>query len=146
MKAGEGKVKKTFEELVSKEYQCHAKVFLKSEFYRLPKHQPWDYTINLKSDIPETLKMKVYPMLINEQKTLNQFIQENLEKDYIVSSKSPIASPVFFIKKKTGDLRLIQDYQKLNSIIVKNCYLLPLALDIVNKLQDAKIFTKFDIC
>jgi hypothetical protein len=56
-----------------------------------------------------------------------------------------MASPIFFVKKKTGDLRLIQDYQKLNSITVKNHYLLPLALDIINKLQNAKIFTKFDI-
>jgi hypothetical protein len=63
--------------------------------------------INLKSDASEILKMKVYPMPINEQKTLDQFIQENLEKGYIVSSKSPIALPVFFVKKKTGDLRLI---------------------------------------
>jgi hypothetical protein len=28
---------------------------------------------------------------------------------------------------------------------VKNCYPLPLSLDIINKLQDAKIFTKFDV-
>jgi hypothetical protein len=57
-----------------------------------------------------------------------------------------MASPVFFVKKKTGDLRLIQEYWKLNSITVKNRYPLPLAMDIVNKLRDAKIFTKFDIC
>jgi hypothetical protein len=85
-------------------------------------------------------------MPINEQKTLNQFIQENLEKGYIIPSKSPMALPVFFVKKKTGDLRLIQDYWKLNSITVKNRYPLPLAMDIVNKLRDAKIFTKFDVC
>jgi predicted aspartyl protease len=145
IKAGEGKVKKTFEELVPKEYQCHAKVFLETESHRLPKHQPWDHTIDLKPDAPEILKTKVYPMPINEQKTLDQFIQENLEKGYIIPSKSPMASPIFFVKKKTGDLRLIQDYRKLNSITVKNRYPLPLAMDIVNKLWDAKIFTKFDV-
>jgi hypothetical protein len=57
-----------------------------------------------------------------------------------------MTSPVFFIKKKTGDFRLIQNYWKLNSITVKNRYSLPLAMDIVNKLWDAKIFTKFDVC
>jgi hypothetical protein len=57
-----------------------------------------------------------------------------------------MALSIFFVKKKTGNLRLIQDYQKLNSITVKNCYLLLLALDIINKLQNAKIFTKFDVC
>jgi hypothetical protein len=57
-----------------------------------------------------------------------------------------MTSPVFFIKKKTSDFRLIQNYRKLNSITVKNRYSLPLAMDIVNKLWDAKIFTKFDVC
>jgi hypothetical protein len=146
MKAGEGKAKKTFEELVLKKYQRYAKVFSETESHRLSKHQPWDHTIDLKPDAPETLKTKVYPMPINEQKTLDQFIKENLEKGYIVPSKSPMALPVFFVKKKTGDLRLIQDYRKLNSITVKNRYPLPLLLDKINKLRDAKIFTKFNVC
>jgi hypothetical protein len=57
-----------------------------------------------------------------------------------------MASSVFFVKKKNGELRLIQDYQKLNNITIKNCYPLSLATDIINQLQNAKIFTKFDIC
>jgi hypothetical protein len=146
MKAGEGKVKKTFEELISKEYQHHAKVFSETKSHRLPKHQSWDHMIDLKPNALETLKTKVYSMPINKQKTLDQFIQENLKKGYIVPSKSPMASLISFVKKKTGDLRLIQDYRKLNSIMVKNCYPLPLAMDIVNKLRDARIFTKFDVC
>jgi hypothetical protein len=50
MKADEGKVKKMFEELVPKEYQCHAKVFSETESHRLPKHQSWDHIINFKPD------------------------------------------------------------------------------------------------
>ena len=84
-------------------------------------------------------------MPINEQEALNQFLDENLAKGYIVPSKSPMASPVFFVKKKDGKLRLIQDYRKLNDITVKNRYPLPLASDIINKLKGAKIFTKFDV-
>jgi hypothetical protein len=110
VEVSKGKAKKMFEELVPKKYQCHSKVFLESKSYRLSKHQFCDYTIDLKPDTPETLKTKVYSMPINKQKTLDQFIQENLEKGYIISSKSLMALPVFFIKKKTGDLRLIQDY------------------------------------
>jgi hypothetical protein len=56
-----------------------------------------------------------------------------------------MASPVFFVKKKNGELRLIQDYWKLNNITIKNCYPLLLAADIINRLQNAKIFTKFDV-
>jgi hypothetical protein len=56
-----------------------------------------------------------------------------------------MASSVFFVKKKNGELRLIQDYRKLNDITIKNRYPLPLAADIINQLQNAKIFTKFDV-
>lgn len=56
-----------------------------------------------------------------------------------------MVSLVFFVKKKNGELRLIQDYRKLNELTVQNWYPLPLATDIINKLKGAKIFTKFDI-
>ena len=143
--ANEAKLKKTFEQMVPQEYHSHAKVFSEQESHRLPKAQPWDHTIDLKPDAPETLKSKVYPMPLNEQAALDEFIEENLQKGYIVPSKSPMASPVFFIKKKDGKLRLIQDYRKLNDITIKNRYPLPLASDIINRLKDAKIFTKFDV-
>jgi hypothetical protein len=71
VEAGKGKVKKTFEELVSKEYQCHAEVFSETKSQRLPKHQPWNHMINLKPNTPKTLKTKVYLMPVNEQKTLD---------------------------------------------------------------------------
>ena len=131
--------------MVPKEYHRHAKVFSEEESHRLPKPQPWDYTIDLKPDAPETLRSKVYPMPLNEQEELDRFIKENVEKGYIVPSKSPMSSPVFFIKKKDGKLRLIQDYRKLNEITIKNTYPLPLASDIINKLKGAKVFTKFDV-
>ena len=144
-KANESKAKRTFEEMVPEEYRKYTKVFSEVESQRLPEHQPWDHTIDLKEGAPETLKSKVYPMPINEQEALNQFLDENLAKGYIVPSKSPMASPVFFVKKKDGKLRLIQDYRKVNDITVKNRYPLPLASDIINKLKGAKIFTKFDV-
>ena len=143
--ANQAKEQLTFEQMVPKEYHRHAKVFSEEESHRLPKPQPWDHTIDLKSDAPESLRSKVYPMPPNEQEELDRFIKENVEKGYIVPSKSPMSSPVFFIKKKDGKLRLIQDYRKLNEITIKNTYPLPLASDIINKLKGAKVFTKFDV-
>jgi hypothetical protein len=63
---------------------------------------------------------------------LNKFIEEQLAKGYIVPSKFPMASSVFFVKKKNEALQLIQDYWKLNDITIKNCYPLSLAADIIN--------------
>ena len=143
--AGKEKRSRTFEEIVPEPYREFAKVFSEQESERLPEHKPWDHTVDLKPDAPETLRSKVYPMPVNEQEELDRFLEENVRKGYITPSKSPMASPVFFIKKKDGKLRLIQDYRKLNDITIKNRYPLPLAADIVNRLKGARYFTKFDV-
>src|SRR5882724_2097977 len=59
-----------------------------------------------------------------------------------------MASPIFSIKKKDGSLHLVQDYQKLNAMTMKNAYPLPLIPDILNKVSKAKAkyFTKLDVC
>jgi hypothetical protein len=145
-KANEAKAKKTFEQMVLKEYHKYSKVFSEVDSHRLSQHCPWNHAIDLKPDALESLKSKVYSIPHNEQGALDKFIEEQLAKGYIVPSKSPMASLVFFVKKKNGELRLIQDYWKLSNITIKNCYLLPLAADIINWLQNAKIFTKFNVC
>ncbi|KAG5734254.1 hypothetical protein E4T56_gene14608 [Termitomyces sp. T112] len=56
-----------------------------------------------------------------------------------------MASLVFFIKKKDGPLQLVQDYQVLNAMMVKNRYPLPLISELINNLWCARYFTKLDI-
>ena len=80
-----------------------------------------------------------------EQAELDKWIDEELRKGYIRPSKSPNSSPFFFVKKKDGTLRPVQDYRRLNSFTVKNAYPLPLIGDLVDKLKGAKYFTKADI-
>jgi hypothetical protein len=84
-------------------------------------------------------------MAVNKQSKLNEYLEENWHKGYIVPSKSPMSSPVFLIKKKDSKLCLIQDYPKLNEITIKNGYPLLLAADVINQLRGAKYFTKFDV-
>ena len=57
-----------------------------------------------------------------------------------------MASLVFFIKKKDGTLRLVQDYRVLNAMTIKNRYPLPLISELINNLQGACYFSKLDIC
>ena len=86
-------------------------------------------------------------MFLVEQKELDDFLKENLSSGRIHPSKSPMASPVFFLKKKDGKLRFVQDYRKLNAMTVKNTYPLPLVPDIINRISDSKAryFTKLDV-
>jgi hypothetical protein len=144
-KAGKEKRKRTFEEIVPRDYRQYSKVFSEVESERLPEHKSYDHAIDLKPETPETIRSKIYPMPINEQGELDRFLEEHLRKGYIIPSKSPIASPVFFIKKKDGRLRLVQDYRKLNDFTVKNRYPLPLASNIINRLRNTHLFTKFDV-
>ena len=119
-------------------------MFSKTSFNVLPESKEWDHAVEL---IPGSKPSgcKVYPLSPTEQKELNTFLKENLETGWIQASKSPMLSPVFFIKKKDGSLQLVQDYQALNTITVKNKYLLPLISELINKLQGAKYFTKLDV-
>ena len=137
--------KKTFEEMVPVQYRDFAKVFSEEESQRLPEHQPWDHTIDLEEGAIQHWKIKSYPMSPKEQEELDKFLKEHIAKGYLVPSKSPMASPVFFIKKKDGKLRIVQDYRQLNKITIKNRYPLPLAADIINRLTKARYFTKFDV-
>ena len=50
-----------------------------------------------------------------------------------------------FILKKDRTLHLYINYQALNRITIKNCYLLPLIGELINRLLGAKIFTKLDL-
>ena len=81
-----------------------------------------------------------------EDKALEEFIKEQYAKEYIRPSKSPYASPFFFIKRRDRKLRLVQDYWRLNSVTVKNQYPLPLILDLTASFSGAHIFTKLDLC
>jgi len=78
-------------------------VFAKEDFDVLPEHRQWDHAIELIPGL-EPKSSKVYPLSLVEQKELDSFLEENLRTGRIYPSKSPMAAPVFFIKKKDGSL------------------------------------------
>jgi len=84
-------------------------VFAKEDFDILLEHRQWDHAIELIPGL-EPKSSKVYPLSLVEQKELDSFLEENLHTRRIRPSKSPMAAPVFFIKKKDGLLQLVQDY------------------------------------
>jgi hypothetical protein len=88
---------------------------------------------------------KIYLLNPSEQKQLDEFLKEQLETGRIQPSKSPMASSFFFVKKKDGTLRPVQDYQKINEMTIKNRYPLPLISELIDKLSEAKYFSKMDV-
>jgi hypothetical protein len=76
---------------------------------------------------------------------MDAFLEEALATGRIRQSKSFLGAPVFFIKKKDGKLRFVQDYRALNAITRKNRYPLPLIDDLIHRLKGARYFSKLDV-
>ena len=54
-------------------------------------------------------------------------------------------APVFFVKKKDGKKRMVQDYRYLNEWTVKNNYPPLLISNIIENMGTKKVFTKIDL-
>jgi len=54
-------------------------------------------------------------------------------------------SPVYFVAKKNGIWRMVQDYQYINQWTIKNGYPLPFITDILDRVGKRKVFTKLDL-
>jgi hypothetical protein len=135
---------KAYNEIVPEAYRDYDDVFSKEASKRKPKFGPFDHAIDLKPGF-EPKPCKLYPLSPSEQVALNEWLEKHLKKGYIRSSKSPMASPFFFVKKKDGSLRPIQDYRYLNSGTIKIAYPLPLIGKLIDQLKGSRIFSKFDI-
>ena len=124
---------KEVEENIPEEYEdFNNRVFNKVVFEKLPDWSKWDHIIKLMPNA--TLKdCKIYPLNIKEQEELDKFLEEYLKSGWIRPSKSPCVVPFFFIKKKDGSLRPVQDYWRLNEVTIKNKYPLLLIQELIDK-------------
>ena len=138
------KSKKEAKKLVPEKFHKWIKVFGKKQSERMPMRKLWDHMIDVKEGFMPR-KGKVYPLSRKEKEEVREFIKEQLRKGYIQPSKSPQTAPVFFIGKKDGKKRMVQDYWYLNKWTVKNNYPLPLISDVLENMGTKRIFTKIDL-
>ena len=149
-------------------------MFGKKQSERMPTRKLWDHIIDVREGFM-LKKGKVYPLSREEREEVREsreereevresreereevkesreereevreFVKEQLRKGYIWPSKSPQTVPVFFVGKKDGKKRMVQDYQYLNEWTVKNNYLLPLILDLLENIGTKKVFMKMNL-
>jgi len=84
-------------------------------------------------------------MMLKEEEALNQWLDKQLKARLIIESKSRYAVPCFYIPKKDGSLRLVQDYRKLNQVTIKDKTPLPLIGEVIDKLKEARYFNKLNL-
>jgi len=87
----------------------------------------------------------MYLLLREEREEVCKFIKEQLRKEYIRPLKLPQIAPIFFVEKKDGKKRMVQDYKYLNEWTIKNNYTLSLILNIIENIDTKKIFMKLDL-
>ena len=103
----------------------------------------YHHAIDLNSDPPRG--SAIYPLHEKELEELKGYIEKALARGWIRRSKSPIASPILFVPKKGGELRLCVDYRGLNAVTVKDRSPIPLIENIMERLMGATVFTKLDL-
>ncbi|KAH9273911.1 hypothetical protein BASA83_003909 [Batrachochytrium salamandrivorans] len=122
----------------------YADVFSKSNANKLPAHSEFDFGIDLEPGFHPP-HGKVYSLTPKETQVMATYVQEQLDKNFIRPSTSPAAAPCFFVAKKDGDLRPVQDYRGLNAGTIKKRYPLPLISDLLRDLSKGSIFTTLDL-
>ena len=114
-------------------------------------------SLNSATELPEYTGINDYPIdLLNnkqppyssiyslgqvELEILKIYIEANVASGFIRSFKFLTGTLILFIQKKDGSFRLCVDYRRLNNLIIKNCYPLPLIGESLDCLGHTKRFT-----
>jgi len=130
--------------LMPEKFHKWIKVFGKKQSERMPTRKLWDHAIDMKEGFV-LQKGKIYPLSREKREEVREFVRGQLRKRYIQPSKSPQMAPVFFVRKKDGKKRMVQDYRYLNEWTIKNNYPLPLISNVLENIGMKKIFTKMDL-
>ena len=72
----------------------------------MPIRKVWDYAIDLKETF-KPQKERIYPLSKKKREEVQNFVEDQLRKEYIRLSKSPQMSPVFFVGKKDRSKRIV---------------------------------------
>jgi hypothetical protein len=109
----------------------------------MPPDRDIEFIIEL---IPGTapIAQRAYRMNPQELEELKRQLADMLSKGLIRPSASPSGSPVLFMDKRDGTIRLCVDCRKLNEVTIKNKYPLPKIEDLFDQLNGAKVFSEID--
>lgn len=80
-----------------------------------------------------------------EREFVQKEIYQMVKDGRLEPSRSPWQSPIHLAPKGPDNKRLVGDYQKLNEVLVKPKYPIPLISDILDQLEGSRYFTTLDM-
>lgn len=125
-------------------YAEYADVGSEEDAKGLAEHSQHDLSITLTPDA-QPPHQPLYNLSSMELEILRKYLTEYMERGWIRRSKSPAGAPILFVKKKDGSMRLCVDYRGLNKVTVKNRHPLPLISESLERLSQARYYTKLDV-
>jgi len=97
------------DEMVLQWFHKYLKMFEKKDSERMLTRKAWDHAIDLREGfVPK--KGKIYLLSRIEREEVQEFVKDQLRKEYIRPSKSPQTLLVFFMPKKDEKKKMVQDY------------------------------------
>ncbi|KAH9244957.1 hypothetical protein BASA81_017606 [Batrachochytrium salamandrivorans] len=117
-------------------------LFSEDQAETLPPHRDFDCAIDLKPG-SEPFHGKIYQLTREEDKVMQDWIQDNLRKGFIRNSSSPHGAPCFFVKQK--DKLTLYGLPRSNKNTVKDRNPIPLISELLRTLSTGKIFTTLDL-
>jgi len=91
------------------------------------------------------IRQAVRRIPIPQRQEVKKLLSEMRQKEIIVPSKSPWASPIVLVPKKDGSLRFCVDYRKVNEITHKDAYPIPRMDDALDTLAGSQCFSTLDL-
>ncbi len=129
---------------LSLKYQNFLDVFDWAQVDKLSSHRSYNHKIEFTNDVTSS-KCRAYWMSLYKLQKIKEYLNENLSKSFITSSKISYFSLVLFTLKINDDLCFCVDYRKLNVIIKRNRYSLLLIDEMIDKIVDCKHLTRLNI-
>jgi hypothetical protein len=110
----------------------------------LPQHCPYNCAIDLQEDT-QPLFLPIFNLSHDELVAFQEYLDENLVKNFIQHPKSLATASIIFVKKRNGLFWMCVDYCGLNKIMIKKWYPLPLIFRLLDQFGEAKVYTKIDL-
>ena len=142
--------KRNVKTLVPRVLWKYLSVFNENKAKRIPKFSKYDMEINIipGKELPQMRKL--YPIPHGQEKIMEEYIQENIDKGFIREPKEgskayTVAAPVFLIGKKDGGARMVIDYRELNKVTEPNTYPIPRMEKLRYQKNEVLYFTTLDL-
>ena len=90
------------------------------------------------------IKMAPYRVPLARQHIIKDQVQQMLDAGIIKRGYSPWAAPVHLVPKKDGNMRMVVNFTRLNSISTTDAYPVPNIQDIFDSLTKSAVYTSLD--